>query len=61
VSSPNSTESVRGVSPPHPPFGHLLPAGKHWGERFDESTLSDPSWDLVEKSDTEGFAPTPYE
>ena len=33
----------------------------HWGERFDESTLSDPSWDLVEKSDTEGFAPTPYE
>jgi hypothetical protein len=33
----------------------------HWDERFDESTLSDPSWDLVEKSDTEGFAPTPYE
>ena len=33
----------------------------HWGERFDESTLSDPSCDLVEKSDTEGFAPTPYE
>ena len=27
-SSLNTTVSARGVSPPHPPFGHLLPVGE---------------------------------